>query len=67
MLTVVFILSKVVVSEPQFVDDPAAVATLTVLRSAGGEGAVTLVWQLKGQASADLSPTNGTLVFLQVE
>ncbi|XP_028269622.1 adhesion G-protein coupled receptor V1 [Parambassis ranga] len=58
---------QVVVSEPQFVDDPAAVATLTVLRSAGGEGAVTLVWQLKGQAAADLSPTNGTLVFTQTE
>lgn len=47
-------------------DDPAAVATLSVLRSQGGEGAVTLGWQLEDEASADLSPLNGTLVFTEV-
>lgn len=47
-------------------DDPAAVATLSVLRSEGGEGAVTLGWQLEDEASDDLSPLNGTLVFTEV-
>lgn len=58
--------SKVTISEPEFLDDPAAVATLAVLRSAGGEGAASLVWQLEGRAVDDLSPVNGTLVFSQV-
>ncbi|XP_056276017.1 adhesion G-protein coupled receptor V1 [Pseudoliparis swirei] len=58
---------EVTVSEPESVDDPAAVATLSVLRSPGGEGAVTLGWQLEGQASDDLSPFNGTLVFTEAE
>ncbi|XP_051279685.1 adhesion G-protein coupled receptor V1 isoform X2 [Dicentrarchus labrax] len=58
---------EVTVSEPEFVDDPAAVATLAVLRSAGGEGAVTLRWQLEDQATDDLSPFNGTLVFTETE
>ncbi|XP_060927102.1 adhesion G-protein coupled receptor V1 [Limanda limanda] len=58
---------EVTISEPEFVDDPAAVATLVVWRSAGGEGAVTLVWQLEDQASDDLSPLNGTLVFTESE
>lgn len=48
-------------------DDPAAVATLVVLRSAGGEGAVTLLWQLEDLATDDLSPLNGTLVFTEVQ
>ena len=48
-------------------DDPAAMATLTVLRSAGGEGSVTLRWQLEDEASEDLSPFNGTLVFTEVQ
>lgn len=59
--------SKLEISEPEFVDDPAAVATLTVQRSAGGEGAVTLVWQVEGQDIEDLYPTNGTLVFTEVQ
>ncbi|XP_047184912.1 adhesion G-protein coupled receptor V1 [Scophthalmus maximus] len=58
---------EVTVSEPEFMDDPAAVATLAVLRSAGGEGTVTLVWQLEDQASDDLSPSNGTLFFTETE
>uniref|UniRef100_A0A3P8WCF8 Adhesion G-protein coupled receptor V1 n=1 Tax=Cynoglossus semilaevis TaxID=244447 RepID=A0A3P8WCF8_CYNSE len=58
---------KLEVSEPEFTDDPAAVTTLTVLRSAGGEGAVTLLWQLEDQAKDDLSPFNGTLVFTETE
>lgn len=48
-------------------DDPAAQATLTVVRSEGGEGAVTLLWQLNEQAREDLSPLNGTLVFTEVQ
>lgn len=47
-------------------DDPAARVTLTVVRSEGGEGAVTLLWQLDEQAVEDLSPLNGTLVFTEV-
>ncbi|KAK9522608.1 hypothetical protein VZT92_019059 [Zoarces viviparus] len=58
---------EVTVSEPEFEDDPAAVATLSVLRSPGGEGAVTLGWQLEDQATDDLSPFNGTLVFTEAE
>lgn len=46
--------------------DPAAEVTLTVARSVGGEGAVTLLWQLEDQAVDDLSPLNGTLIFTQV-
>lgn len=42
-------------------------ATLAVLRSAGGEGVVTLRWQLEDQATDDLSPFNGTLVFTEVQ
>lgn len=48
-------------------DDPAAVATLAVVRSVGGVGAVTLRWQLEDQAADDLSPFNGTLVFAEVQ
>lgn len=58
--------SKVTVSEPEFVNDPASVATLAVLRSKGGKGEVTLRWQLEDQAKNDLSPLNGTLVFTEV-
>lgn len=48
-------------------DDPAARVTLTVVRSEGGEGAVTLMWQLDEQAVEDLLPLNGTLVFTEVQ
>ncbi|KAF7200055.1 adhesion G-protein coupled receptor V1 isoform X2 [Nothobranchius furzeri] len=58
---------EVVVSEPEFVNDPAAIANLTVLRSAGGQGAVTLVWRVEDQALKDLSPLNGTLVFTETD
>ncbi|XP_070689817.1 adhesion G-protein coupled receptor V1 [Pempheris klunzingeri] len=58
---------EVTVSEPEFENDPAAVATLAVVRSAGGEGAVTLGWQLEDQAKDDLSPLNGTLIFTKTE
>ncbi|XP_019908355.3 adhesion G-protein coupled receptor V1 isoform X2 [Esox lucius] len=55
------------VTEPKFTSDPAAMATLTVVRSAGGMGAVTLVWGLEATARDDLSPLNGTLVFSENE
>uniref|UniRef100_A0A8K9V586 Adhesion G-protein coupled receptor V1 n=1 Tax=Oncorhynchus mykiss TaxID=8022 RepID=A0A8K9V586_ONCMY len=48
-------------------NDPAAMATLTVVRSAEGEGAVTLMWRLEDTARDDLSPLNGTLVFNETE
>lgn len=48
-------------------DDPAAWVTLTVVRSEGGEGAVTLLWRLDDQAIKDLLPLNGTLVFTEVQ
>lgn len=47
--------------------DPAAVATLAVVRSAEGKGGVKLRWQLEDQASEDLSPFNGTLAFAEVQ
>ncbi|CDQ85494.1 unnamed protein product, partial [Oncorhynchus mykiss] len=55
------------ISEPEFTSDPAAMATLTVVRSAEGEGAVTLMWRLEDTARDDLSPLNGTLVFNETE
>ncbi|XP_068166577.1 adhesion G-protein coupled receptor V1 [Antennarius striatus] len=58
---------EVTVSEPEFMNDPAAVATLAVRRSTGGEGAVTLEWQLEDQAAHDLTPFNGSLVFTETE
>ncbi|KAJ0067530.1 hypothetical protein NL108_008007, partial [Boleophthalmus pectinirostris] len=58
---------KAVVSEPEFVNDPAAVATLVVLRSSDGLGAVTLRWQLEEVAVEDLTPLNGTIVFTENE
>ncbi|XP_034025926.1 adhesion G-protein coupled receptor V1 isoform X1 [Thalassophryne amazonica] len=58
---------EVTVSEPEFDKDHAAVATLIVLRTVGGKGAVTLVWQLEDQAKDDLSPFNGTLLFTEME
>ncbi|XP_059909463.1 adhesion G-protein coupled receptor V1 [Gadus macrocephalus] len=58
---------EVTVSEPEFTNDPAAVATLTVLRSTGGRGVVTLAWQLEDLARDDLSPLSGTLVFAETE
>ncbi|KAI2664431.1 Adhesion G-protein coupled receptor V1 [Labeo rohita] len=51
------------VSEPQFLNDPASIATLTVVRSSGGEGVVHLIWLLQEEGRDDLSPRNGTLIF----
>ncbi|KAK7934133.1 hypothetical protein WMY93_005029 [Mugilogobius chulae] len=56
---------EAVVSEPEFDNDPAALATLVVLRSSDGFGAVTLRWQLEQGAIEDLAPLNGTVVFAQ--
>ncbi|XP_049326601.1 adhesion G-protein coupled receptor V1 isoform X2 [Astyanax mexicanus] len=53
----------ITVSEPQYTDDPASRANLTVVRSAGGEGTVYLIWILEQKARDDLQPHNGTLVF----
>ncbi|XP_026994314.2 adhesion G-protein coupled receptor V1 isoform X1 [Tachysurus fulvidraco] len=53
----------ITVSEPQFPDDPASLANLTVVRSAGGEGTVYLIWLLELQGRDDLQPHNGTLMF----
>lgn len=49
--------------EPQFIDDPGSVATLTVVRSPGGSGIVHLLWRLEDMARDDLKPLNGTLQF----
>ncbi|KAJ8414918.1 hypothetical protein AAFF_G00024410 [Aldrovandia affinis] len=57
----------VTITEPQFLDDPAALTTLTVLRSPGGFGAVHLIWLLEDAASEDLKPLNGTLLFNETE
>ncbi|KAJ8285558.1 hypothetical protein GJAV_G00028220 [Gymnothorax javanicus] len=58
---------SVTVSEPQFADDPAAIATLTVVRSPGGLGPVPLTWALERAARDDLMPLNGTLLFGETE
>lgn len=50
-------------SEPLFLNDPASLATLTVVRSSGGEGVVHLIWLLQEEGRDDLSPRNGTLIF----
>lgn len=50
-------------SEPQFLNDPASIATLTVVRSSRGEGVVHLIWLLQEEGRDDLSPHNGTLIF----
>ncbi|XP_062371958.1 adhesion G-protein coupled receptor V1 [Sardina pilchardus] len=57
----------VMVSEPQFSDDPAAVATLTVVRSPSGEGTVHLAWFLEEEGWEDLTPHNGTITFNEIE
>lgn len=62
-LSNVFIFSQVSVSEPQFLNDPASIATLTVVRSSGGEGVVHLIWLLQEEGRDDLNPYNGTLTF----
>ncbi|XP_017551078.2 adhesion G-protein coupled receptor V1 isoform X2 [Pygocentrus nattereri] len=53
----------VTISEPQFADDPASMANLTVVRSSGGVGTVYLIWLLEQKGRDDLQPFNGTLVF----
>ncbi|XP_072520807.1 adhesion G-protein coupled receptor V1 isoform X2 [Salminus brasiliensis] len=53
----------VIVSEPQYTNDPTSMANLTVVRSAGGEGIVDLIWLLEQKGRDDLQPHNGTLVF----
>ncbi|XP_061116243.1 adhesion G-protein coupled receptor V1 [Conger conger] len=58
---------SVTVTEPEFSDDPAAVAMLTVVRSPGGFGPVTLTWVLEDSARDDLTPLNGTLLFGELE
>ncbi|XP_036383544.1 LOW QUALITY PROTEIN: adhesion G-protein coupled receptor V1 [Megalops cyprinoides] len=57
----------VTITEPQFTGDPAAVATLTVVRSPGGMGEVHLGWVLESAARDDLTPLNGTLIFSETE
>ncbi|XP_028834405.1 adhesion G-protein coupled receptor V1 isoform X2 [Denticeps clupeoides] len=62
-----FEMGKITVSEPQFSNDPAAVVTLTVVRSAGGMGRVNLIWLLQEEGREDLTPHNGTLIFNETE
>ncbi|NXX79900.1 GPR98 protein, partial [Urocolius indicus] len=58
---------SVTVKEPQTPDDPAAIVLLTVSRSQGGRGAVTVLWILEEAARYDLTPLNGTLHFNETE
>lgn len=60
-------LSQVVVSEPQFPDDPVSVASLSVSRSPLGEGTVHLAWFLEKEGWEDLTPHNGTITFNEVD
>ncbi|XP_039767131.1 adhesion G-protein coupled receptor V1 [Ornithorhynchus anatinus] len=57
----------VTVHEAQFPGDPAALVTLTVIRSPGGTGVVQLEWTLEEGAKDDLSPLTGTLHFDETE
>ncbi|KAH0505721.1 G-protein coupled receptor 98 [Microtus ochrogaster] len=53
----------VTVDESLLSDDPDSYVTLTVFRSPGGKGAVSLHWTLEEKAKDALSPWNGTLLF----
>ncbi|XP_035385851.1 adhesion G-protein coupled receptor V1 [Electrophorus electricus] len=53
----------ITVSEPQFAGDPASMVNLTVVRSAGAEGTLYLLWLLEEKGRDDLQPHNGTLIF----
>ncbi|KAM4808264.1 adhesion G-protein coupled receptor V1 [Rhinophrynus dorsalis] len=53
----------VTVREPKSIGDPAGEVTLTVVRSKGGRGAVTVIWLLEESAQYDLKPLNGTLIY----
>ncbi|KAL2079826.1 hypothetical protein ACEWY4_025570 [Coilia grayii] len=55
------------VSEPQFPDDPASVALLTVVRSPSGKGTVYLAWFLEKDGWEDLTPHNGTITFNEID
>ncbi|NXU16592.1 GPR98 protein, partial [Pardalotus punctatus] len=58
---------NVTVKEPQTPDDSAAVVSLNVSRSQGGQGEVKLLWILEEAARYDLTPLNGTLHFNETE
>ncbi|MBN3308256.1 GPR98 protein, partial [Amia calva] len=62
-----FELQMVTVREPQFSDDPAAMANLTVVRSPVGRGSVLIVWLVEETAANDLASLNGTLHFNETE
>ncbi|XP_068103893.1 adhesion G-protein coupled receptor V1 [Hyperolius riggenbachi] len=62
-----FEISRVLISEPQRIGDPAGEVILTVVRSGGGRGAVSIIWIVEEAAQNDLSPLNGTLVFNETE
>ncbi|XP_076853827.1 adhesion G-protein coupled receptor V1 [Brachyhypopomus gauderio] len=53
----------ITVSEPQFPGDPASMANLTVVQSAGAAGTLYVDWLLEEKGRDDLRPHNGTLVF----
>lgn len=55
------------VDESLLSDDPDSYVTLTVVRSPGGKGAVSLHWAIEEQAKGALSPWNGTLRFDEVQ
>ncbi|KAJ6669788.1 hypothetical protein lerEdw1_000337 [Lerista edwardsae] len=57
----------VTLKEPQSIDDPAAIAFLTVSRSQGGQGEVRMIWILEEAAKYDLTPLNGTVLFTEME
>ncbi|KAM9330953.1 adhesion G-protein coupled receptor V1 [Gastrophryne carolinensis] len=59
--------TRVMISEPQNPGDPAGEATLTIVRSPGGRGAVKMIWIVEEAAQYDLSPLNGTLVFNETD
>lgn len=59
-------LFQITMKEPQSIDDPAAIAFLTISRSPGGQGEVRMIWILEEAARYDITPLNGTVLFTEV-
>lgn len=57
---------QLLVSESSDLDDPMGVATLTVERSTGFNGEVTVYWEVEDDGIDDLEPASGNLTFADV-
>ena len=57
---------QLLVSESVSTNDPMGVATLTVERSTGFVGEVTVYWEVAMEGIDDLEPSSGNLTFADV-